>query len=111
MPAEIRFHLDECVPGAIADGLRRRQIDVTTTPELGLISATDPDQLAFASREGRVLVTKDPDFLALDREGWAHCGIAYYVDGSHTIGELISRLVLIHRVLNAEEMIGRIEFL
>jgi hypothetical protein len=26
-----RFHLDECCDPAIADGLRRRQIDVTTT--------------------------------------------------------------------------------
>jgi len=40
-----------------------------------------------------------------------HCGIAYYVDGSRTIGELISRLVLIHAVLNADEMNGAIEFL
>lgn len=65
MPAEIRFHLDECVPGAVAEGLRRRRIDVTTTPESALISAVDRDQLAFASKEGRVLVTKDSDFLGL----------------------------------------------
>ncbi|MFL6233223.1 MAG: hypothetical protein ACJ76N_08835 [Thermoanaerobaculia bacterium] len=50
MPAEIRFHLDECVAGAIADG-RRRGIDVTTTRESGLISSGDLDQLAFATRE------------------------------------------------------------
>ena len=111
MPAEIRFHLDECVPGAVAEGLRRRRIDVTTTPESALISAVDRDQLAFASKEGRVLVTKDSDFLGLAHEGLVHCGIAYYVDGSRTIGELISRLVLIHAVLNADEMKGAIEFL
>ena len=37
MASEIRFHLDECVSTAIAEGLRRRGIDVTTTPELGLV--------------------------------------------------------------------------
>lgn len=111
MPAEIRFHLDECVSIAIADGLRRRKIDVTTTPESDLRSSDDLDQLAFAERGGRVLITQDSDFLRLAREGRAHRGIAYYAPGSRTIGELISRLVLIHAVLNSDEMNGAIEFL
>lgn len=47
MSEEIRFHLDENVNSAIADGLRRREIDVTTTSEVGLISASDEEQLIF----------------------------------------------------------------
>jgi len=31
MPRTIRFHLDEHVPHAVADGLRIHGIDVTTT--------------------------------------------------------------------------------
>jgi predicted nuclease of predicted toxin-antitoxin system len=96
---------------AIADGLRRRNIDVTTTPESELLSSDDLDQLAFAQREGRVLITQDSDFLRLAREGRPHCGIAYYVPGSRTIGDLISRLVLIHAILNSDEMNGMIEFI
>jgi hypothetical protein len=46
MPRTIRFHLDEDVDPAIAEGLRRRGIDVTTTPEVGLLGARDPIQLA-----------------------------------------------------------------
>lgn len=111
MPAEIRFHLDECVTLAIADGLRRRKIDVTTTPASLLLSSTDLDQLAFAAREGRVLITQDSDFLRLAREGRSHCGIAYYVPGSRTIGEIISRLVLIHAIMDSDEMNGTIEFI
>jgi uncharacterized protein with PIN domain len=111
VPAELRFHLDECVAGAIADGLRRRGIDVTTTRESGLISSGDLDQLAFATREERVLITQDSDFLRLAHESRPHRGIAYYAPGSRTIGELISRLVLMHAVLSADEMIGTIEFL
>lgn len=111
MPAEIRFHLDECVSLAIADGLRRRGIDVSTTPESDLRSSDDLDQLAFAYREERVLITQDSDFLRLAREGRPHCGIAYYIPGSRTLGELISRLVLIHAVLIPSEMNGAIEFL
>jgi hypothetical protein len=111
VPAEIRFHLDECVPKAVAEGLRRRAIDVTTTQEAALLSADDLDQLGFASREGRVLITQDSDFLRLSQEGRGHCGIAYYVPGSRTIGELISRLVLIHAILDSPEMNEAIEFL
>ncbi|MFL6194185.1 MAG: DUF5615 family PIN-like protein [Thermoanaerobaculia bacterium] len=111
MPAEIRFHLDECVSGALAEGLRRRGIDVTTSPESRLLSSDDLDQLAFASQEGRVLVTQDADFLRLASEGRSHRGIAYYVPGSRTIGDLIGRLVLLHAVLSFEDMDGAIEFL
>ena len=39
MTQKIRFHLDENVSNAIAEGLRRRGIDVTTTSETGLIAA------------------------------------------------------------------------
>ena len=35
----LRFHLDEQVPHAIAHGLRRRQIDVTTTTDANLLGA------------------------------------------------------------------------
>ena len=48
MSREIKFHLDENVSNAIANGLRIRGIDVTTTPEQKLISATDEAQLKFA---------------------------------------------------------------
>jgi hypothetical protein len=109
--AEIRFHLDECVTTAIADGLRRRGIDVTTTQDTELMSSDDLDQLAFAFQEGRVLVSQDSDFLRLAREGRPHCGIAYYIPGSRTIGDLISRLVLLQAVLSPDEMNGMIEFL
>jgi hypothetical protein len=41
MPRTIRFHLDEDCDPVIAIGLRRHAIDVTTTPEAGIIGATD----------------------------------------------------------------------
>lgn len=54
MARTIRFHLDENCHRAIADGLRRRGIDVTTTPEVGLLNAGDDAQIAFAQSQGRV---------------------------------------------------------
>lgn len=41
MAEKIRFHLDENVSTAVAEGLRRRGIDVTTTPEQALIGISD----------------------------------------------------------------------
>jgi hypothetical protein len=38
MAEKIIFHLDENVRNAVAQGLRQRGIDITTTPEQSLIS-------------------------------------------------------------------------
>lgn len=58
MPETIRFHLDENISASVADGLKRRGIDVTTTVEVGLMAATDNEQLEFALNQVRVLFTR-----------------------------------------------------
>jgi len=77
MPRTIRFHLDENCSLAIADGLRRRGVDVTSTPGAGLLGAVDDIQLAFALAEGRVIFTEDQDFLRIHAAGIPHSGIVY----------------------------------
>ena len=52
MARTIRFHLDEHGNSAVADGLRRLGIDVTTTSDAGLLGADDTDHIAFALAEG-----------------------------------------------------------
>ena len=59
MARTIRFHLDEHADPAIAEGLRRRGIDVTTTQQAGMLQAPDEAQLGFIQAEGRVLFTED----------------------------------------------------
>jgi len=71
MAREIKFHLDENVSNAISNGLRARGIDVTTTPEQGLIAETDEVQLEFARSQGRVIFTQDTDFLRLNHSCYA----------------------------------------
>jgi hypothetical protein len=58
MPRTIRFHLDENCHRAIAEGLRRRGVDVITTPEAELLSASDEEQLAYALPRGRLVFTQ-----------------------------------------------------
>lgn len=84
----MKFHLDEHVNPAIAQSLRRRGINVTTTEDANLVSATDVDHVAFALREGRVIFTNDSDFLRLHAEGVRHAGIAYCAPQTRAVGEI-----------------------
>lgn len=111
MSEKISFHLDEHVNPAIAKQLRRRNINVTTTVEVSLRGQSDESQLAFASREGRVLVTHDDDFLKLASVSREHSGIAYCHQESRSLGEIVTTLVLMYEVYAPEEMMGRVEYL
>src|SRR5688500_13986294 len=99
------------MPRALARELRRRNIDVTTTPEVNLVRAPDDEQLAYARREQRVIVTDDTDFLRLAVVTPAHAGVAYCDRSALTLGQIIDALVLIHGVLGADEMVGHVEYL
>jgi predicted nuclease of predicted toxin-antitoxin system len=111
MPQTIRFHLDEHVDRAIADGLRRRGIDVSTTPEAGLLQATDQEQLDYVRAQGRVRFTEDADFLRLHAAGESHPGIAYCHQQTRSIGEIVRGLVLIWELLDPGEMANRVEYI
>ena len=111
MPGQIKFHLDENVSNAVAEGLHRRGIDVTTTPEKNLIGASDLEQIAFAREQRRVIFTQDDDFLKLHQAKVSHSGIAYCQQGSRSIGEIVKTLALIWEWVDLEEMIGQVEFI
>jgi predicted nuclease of predicted toxin-antitoxin system len=110
MTRTIRFHLDEHVAHAVADGLRRLGVDVTTTTDAGLVGASDVQQLAYAVAGGRVLFTEDRDFLALSATH-EHPGLAYCDQNTRSIGQIVRGLQLIWEVYEPEEMRNRIEFL
>ena len=110
MARTIRFHLDEHVAHAVADGLRRLGIDVTTTTDAGLVGASDVQQLAYAIANGRVMFTEDRDFLALAATN-EHLGIAYCDQSTRSIGQIVRGLELIWEVYEPQEMRKRIEFL
>lgn len=110
MARTIRFHLDENCHRAIAEGLRRRDVDVTTTPEAGLLSAPDEEQAAYCLAQGRVIFTQDRDFLRLHASGTPHAGIAYCDNGTRSVGEIIEGLVLVWEVLEPGEMANQVEY-
>jgi Domain of unknown function (DUF5615) len=110
MARTIRFHLDENCAKAIATALRRHGIDVTTTPEVGLLGAIDEEQAAHALSIGRVIFTQDRDFLRINASGSAHAGIAYCEKDARSVGEIIEALVLIWDIYGPEEMANRVEY-
>src|SRR5262249_2709212 len=111
MPRTIRFHLDEHVPHAVADGLRRLGIDVTTSTYAGLLGAADADHVAFGLAQSRVIFTQDDDFLALAAAGVTHAGLAYCRQNARSIGQIIRALELLWEVYEPDEMRNRVEFL
>ncbi len=108
--SQIRYYTDEHVARAVIHGLRQRGIDVLSVPDAGMMAATDEAHLAFAFTQGRVIFTQDTDFLRLAASGALHAGVVYAPQ--HTsIGDIIRGLVLIYQVLQAEDIIGQIEYL
>lgn len=106
----IRFHLDESMPNAVADGLRRRGLDVTTSSDAGLLSASDEEHLDYGRREGRVVITRDDDFLRLNAQGLDHAGIIFWTEKQRTVGQLIGALATMMVDYGEDELRGRVLF-
>jgi uncharacterized protein with PIN domain len=110
MSTPVRYFTDEHVATAIASGLRKRGVDVLTVVEAKLLGADDPELLAFAREQKRVIVTQDRDFLRMAANEYDHPGVAYAPQG-RSIGEMVRLLDLLAQVSDTEDMHGRIEYL
>lgn len=111
MSDPIRYYLDQNILGGTAPGLRARGIDVVSAQELGRCGLPDPDQLAFATTEGRVIVTFDQDYLVLHAGREQHAGVAFCHPDKYTVGQLIDALEVLHGVLIADDMLNHVEYL
>ena len=107
----VPFHLDEHIPLALADALRNRGIDVTTTADAGLMGTGDREHLAFAAKVGRVVITQDVDFLRLHAEGYLTRASRTGDHGCAVFGDVLRSLVLIHAALSPDDMKNRVEYL
>jgi predicted nuclease of predicted toxin-antitoxin system len=107
----IRFYFDQHMQGALVRGLRLRGLDVLTAQDAGRCGLADPDQLAFATADGRVMVTFDTDYLALHQTGTPHNGIIWCPATKHSVGELIRLLRRLHGVMDRDSMLNHVEYL
>jgi hypothetical protein len=111
MARTIRFHLDENCDPLIAAGLRLHGVDITTTPDAGLLHTPDETQLAYTVAQGRVMVTQDTDFLRLAAAGHETAGVAFFPGQGRSLGQIIRALLLVWEVYEPQEMRNRVEFL
>jgi hypothetical protein len=107
----IRFYMDEHFPGPVTQALRQRGIDVQTAQDAGRCGQADADQLAFALTEERVMVTFDPDYLALYQSGASHAGVAWCPQLKYGIGMLVQLLELLHSIADRDQMRNHVEYL
>lgn len=113
----IAFLADENLNHAIVRGLQRRNptADIVTVQEVGLSGASDPEVLAWAAAQGRVLITHDvntiPGFAeARTQRGELMAGVCL-VARSLAVGRAIEDLLLVAEASKGPEWEGVVLFL
>jgi Domain of unknown function (DUF5615) len=107
----LRLYADECVDARVVAGLRRRGVDVVTAADEGLLGATDQVQLSHAIERGRVLLSRDQDFLRLAKErlGSDFPGLVFVLPAVG-VGEVVRAVDFIAGTLDPADMVNRIEW-
>jgi predicted nuclease of predicted toxin-antitoxin system len=108
----VRLYFDRHIMTRLAVDLRGRGYDVLTTEEAGKDTASDEEQLAFATAENRAILTFNIRDFAPLHEAWqavtrSHAGIIVSQQlGSRQYGLLLQRMLRLLNRLAAEEMRG-----
>jgi len=108
----IRLYSDRHVMTRLAIDLRGRGFDIVTTEEAGNDTASDEEQLAFATAERRAILTFNIRDFAPLHERWqsagrAHAGIIVSQQiGSRQYGLLLHRTLRLLNHFTAEEMVS-----
>jgi hypothetical protein len=108
----LALYMDQHVPSAITEGLRERGIDVLTAHEDGHSAADDEIIFAHCTQLGRILFTRDHDFLQLafaaQADSREFAGIVFAHQLQVTIGDAIRDLELICHAVSADAMRNRV---
>ncbi|MEF9426209.1 MAG: DUF5615 family PIN-like protein [Candidatus Mariimomonas ferrooxydans] len=108
--AKLAFHTNESVNITVAEGLKRRGVNVITARDARNLGLSDEKQIEYAKRKSLVIITHDDDFLSLAIE-LKHKGIVFVHQQKYSIGDLIRNLKLLWDVVNQEDMKNHIEFI
>ncbi len=100
----------------LVEALRSRAVDVITAADAGMLGYSDPEQLDYATSQGRVLYTFNRgDFYSLHTqyltEGKTHAGIILAPQQRYSIGEQLRQILDILVTKSAEQMQNNVEFL
>ena len=110
--ADENFHID------IVRGVRREQpdVDIVRVQDVGLLQAEDPIILAWAAKEGRIVLTHDVNTMigfAYERvaAGLSMPGLFIVKEVIASFGEVIQSLLLIAECSDAGEWEGQVAYL
>lgn len=110
----IELYLDEDVDTLVAELLTRRGYSALTARDAGTLGQEDSEQLAWAARQGRALLThnrNDFEELALTyfEHAQPHCGIILAV--RRTPHEIVNRLIKLLNEVTADEFQNQVYYL
>lgn len=109
------LYADENVEGQIVRGLRARGLDVLTAEEDGRDETPDPEVLDRAGELGRIVFSRDQDFLReaarRQREGEAFVGVIYAHKQRVSIGQCLDDLQLLAEVGSPDDFRNTVYFL
>jgi len=113
---KIRFQADESLSHALIQAVLRLEpsIEFTTAQQVGVLGLGDPEVLAVAAQNGRLLITRDKatfprhfaDFIANNESS----GVIV-IPPHLTIAQIAEELFLVWLVMEAEEWVNRITYL
>lgn len=111
----VTFYMDEQVDDPITRGLQRRNVDVLRVQDDGHSQTDDAVILDRAMSLGRVVFTRDDDFLAIAQfrqtNGIAFAGVVYAKQVIVSIGACVRDLELIALAYEPADMENRVEYL
>jgi hypothetical protein len=109
-----RFLADACLHDGIVSGCRRREptMDFASANEARLEGVDDPNVLALAAREDRIVVTSDfktmPRHFADFLQAHGHCPGIFLVKQSAHLADVIEDLIMVWAASDADEWRNRI---
>lgn len=113
---KVRFQADADLNQMILQGAIRRElsIDFRTAHDAGLSGLSDPEVLAIASGDGRILVTHDQKTMPMHFGEFIirHSSPGVLIIPQYVpISSVIEELILIWSITEAEEWVNRICYL
>jgi Domain of unknown function (DUF5615) len=111
--SRIRFQADADLRQAIVTGIKRRQptLDIQSANEAGLEGIKDPEVLAIAAREGRILITHDRKTMPTEFGQFVtrqNSSGVLIMSQNLPISEAIDAVILVWEASTAEEWINQI---
>lgn len=103
----VALYMDQNTPGPVTTGLRRREVEVLTAFADGTDTRANEAMFERATALGRLLFTRDRDFLAIAHRrratGRDFAGLAYTPQTFRDFGRMIADLELIARAHEPHE--------